>query len=54
MQQQNVPISLLMDMYKRVELRVPEIQRHYVWRATQAEMDALFATVQHRAFRGEL
>lgn len=35
MQQQNIPISTLVDMYKRGELRLPEIQRHYVWRATR-------------------
>jgi uncharacterized protein with ParB-like and HNH nuclease domain len=35
MQQQNVPIGTLVDMYKRGELRLPEIQRHYVWRATR-------------------
>ena len=28
MQQQNIPISTLVDMYKRGELRLPEIQRH--------------------------
>lgn len=33
MQQQNIPISTLVDMYERGELRLPEIQRHYVWRA---------------------
>jgi hypothetical protein len=31
MQQQNIPIGTLVDMYKRGELRLPEIQRHYVW-----------------------
>ena len=35
MQQQNIPIGTLVDMYKRAELRLPEIQRHYVWRATR-------------------
>lgn len=35
MQQQNIPIATLVDMYKRGELRLPEIQRHYVWRATR-------------------
>lgn len=34
MQQQNIPIGTLVDMYKRGELRLPEIQRHYVWKAT--------------------
>jgi hypothetical protein len=44
MQQQNVPISTLVDMYKRGELRLPEIQRHYVWRATQVRdlFDSLY------------
>ncbi len=35
MQQQNIPIGTLVDMYKRGELRLPEIQRHYVWQATR-------------------
>lgn len=44
MQQQNVPIATLVDMYKRGELRLPEIQRHYVWRATRVRdlMDSLY------------
>jgi hypothetical protein len=44
MQQQNIPISTLVDMYKRGELRLPEIQRHYVWRATRVRdlMDSLY------------
>jgi hypothetical protein len=44
MQQQNIPISTLVDMYKRSELRLPEIQRHYVWRATRVRdlMDSLY------------
>jgi hypothetical protein len=44
MQQQNVPISTLVDMYKRGELRLPEIQRHYVWRATRVRdlLDSLY------------
>lgn len=44
MQQQNVPISTLVDMYKRGELRLPEIQRHYVWRSTQVRdlFDSLY------------
>jgi hypothetical protein len=44
MQQQNIPIHTLVDMYKRGELRLPEIQRHYVWRATRVRdlMDSLY------------
>ena len=44
MQQQNIPISSLVDMYKRGELRLPEIQRHYVWRATRVRdlLDSLY------------
>jgi hypothetical protein len=44
MQQQNIPISTLVDMYKRGELRLPEIQRHYVWRATRVRdlLDSLY------------
>lgn len=44
MQQQNIPIHTLVDMYKRGELRLPEIQRHYVWRATRVRdlLDSLF------------
>lgn len=44
MQQQNIPISTLVDMYKRGELRLPEIQRHYVWRATRVRdlFDSLY------------
>jgi hypothetical protein len=43
-QQQNIPISTLVDMYKRGELRLPEIQRHYVWRATRVRdlLDSLY------------
>jgi len=44
MQQQNVSINTLVDMYKRGELRLPEIQRHYVWRATRVRdlLDSLY------------
>jgi len=44
MQQQNIPISSLVDMYKRGELRLPEIQRQYVWRATRVRdlLDSLY------------
>jgi hypothetical protein len=44
MQQQNIPIGTLVDMYKRGELRLPEIQRHYVWRATRVRdlLDSLY------------
>lgn len=44
MQQQNIPIATLVDMYKRGELRLPEIQRHYVWQATRVRdlMDSLY------------
>jgi hypothetical protein len=33
MQQQNIPIGTLVDMYKRGELRLPEIRCHYVLQA---------------------
>jgi hypothetical protein len=44
MQQQNIPISTLVDMYKRSELQLPEIQRQYVWRATRVRdlLDSLY------------
>jgi len=44
MQQQNIPIGTLVDMYKRGEMRLPEIQRHYVWRATRVRdlFDSLY------------
>lgn len=44
MQQQNIPIGTFVDMYKRGELRLPEIQRHYVWRATRVRdlLDSLY------------
>jgi hypothetical protein len=44
MQQQNTSIAALVDMYKRGELRLPEIQRHYVWRATRVRdlLDSLY------------
>lgn len=44
MQQQNIPISTLVDMYKRRELQLPEIQRHYVWRGTRVRdlLDSLY------------
>lgn len=44
MQQQNIPIATLVDMYKRGELRLPEIQRHYVWQGTRVRdlMDSLY------------
>ncbi|MDO5692343.1 MAG: DUF262 domain-containing protein [Pseudomonadota bacterium] len=44
MQQQNIPIGTLVDMYKRGELRLPEIQRQYVWRATRVRdlLDSLY------------
>lgn len=35
MQQQNIPIGTLVDMYKREEHRLPEIQRQYVWQSTR-------------------
>jgi hypothetical protein len=43
-QQQNIPIDTLVDMYKRGELRLPEIQRHYVWQATRVRdlLDSLY------------
>lgn len=44
MQQQNIPIGTLVDMYVRGELRLPEIQRHYVWRGTRVRdlFDSLY------------
>src|SRR5438046_2509304 len=44
MQQQNIPIGTLVDMYKRGEMRLPEIQRHYVWRGTRVRdlLDSLY------------
>ncbi len=44
MQQQNIAIGTLVDMYKRGELRLPEIQRHYVWQATRVRdlLDSLY------------
>lgn len=44
MQQQNIPIGTLVDMYKRGELRLPEIQRHHVRRATRVHdlLDSLY------------
>jgi hypothetical protein len=44
MQQQNIPIGTLVDMYKRGELRLPEIQRHYVWQSTRVRdlLDSLY------------
>lgn len=44
MQKQDIPIHTLVDMYKRGELRLPEIQRHYVWRSTRVRdlIDSLY------------
>lgn len=44
MQQQNTSIATLVDWYKRGELRLPEIQRHYVWQATRVRdlLDSLY------------
>lgn len=44
MQQQNISIGTLVDMYKRGELRLPEIQRHYVWQGTRVRdlLDSLY------------
>ena len=44
MQLQNIPIGTLVDMYKRGELRSPEIQRHHVWRANRVRdlLDSLY------------
>ena len=44
MKQQNISIATLVDMYRRGELRLPEIQRHYVWRATRVRdlLDSLY------------
>lgn len=56
MKQQTIPIGTLVDMYKRGEMRLSEIQRHCVWWATRVRdlMDSEIASLQHRAFRGEL
>lgn len=39
-----ISIGTLVDMYKRGELRLPEIQRQYVWRATRVRdlLDSLY------------
>jgi hypothetical protein len=56
MQQQNIPIAALVDMYKRGEMRLPEIHRHYVWRATHVRDlcvptdPALWAVDKYRDF----
>lgn len=44
MQQQNIPIGTLVDMFKRGEMRLPEIQRRYVWPATRVRdlLDSLY------------
>lgn len=44
MQKQEIPIKTLVDMYKRGELRLPEIQRQFVWRATRVRdlLDSLY------------
>lgn len=44
MQQQNMSIATLVDKYKQGELRLPEIQRHYVWEATRVRdlLDSLY------------
>lgn len=47
MQQQNITISALVDMYKRGELRLPEIQRHYVWKGTRVRGLALLPSNSH-------
>ena len=50
MQQQNTSIATLVDWYKRGELRLPEIQRHYVWRATRVRdlLDSLYRGLSER------
>lgn len=44
MQQQDIRISTLVDMFKRGELRLPAIQRLYVWKATRVRdlLDSLY------------
>jgi hypothetical protein len=43
-QQTNIPIASLVDMYKRKELALPAIQRRYVWEATKVRdlLDSLY------------
>jgi len=43
-QQTNIPISSLVEMYKRRELALPAIQRRYVWEATKVRdlLDSLY------------
>jgi hypothetical protein len=44
MQQQNIPIRTLVDMYMSGALQLPEIQRQYVWRSTRVRdlLDSLY------------
>ena len=44
MQQTNIPIASLVEMYKRKELALPAIQRRYVWEATKVRdlLDSLY------------
>lgn len=44
MQQQYIPIGAFVGKYKRVELRLPEIQRHCAWQATRVSdlLDSLY------------
>lgn len=45
------PLSLQKEFAERVEA-VEELKKSH--RASLSELDALFASLQHRAFRGEL
>lgn len=49
MQQQNISIGTLVDIYERGELRLPENQRHYLWRATRVRglLDSLYRPVPY-------
>jgi hypothetical protein len=44
MNKQDVSVGILVDMYKRQELQLPELQRRYVWRASRVRdlLDSLY------------
>jgi|GEM_PF-7002857 len=52
-------LSMFWEMTRRVKVsligeRAPKMKSQTTRRASLAELDALFASLQHRAFRGEL